>query len=221
MDWFSIALLILFFVLPIIQQVLEQARRNQAPPPEWEDLDGGVGRTGTAELPTPRRTPTAERSSGDSGWSEGWTPWPTEETPEPEPRTGPKSGQSTGTSGWSDDWSPWPTEKVSTEPEPWTAPKPSQRTPPTPPVEERRPVLAELPRAEPRSLPAAIERSTIPRTRPPVAPRNVEIRVARPTPAAPAERLFASPEDVRRAVILSEVLGPPLALRSSDPDLPY
>jgi len=83
MDWFTILLFLIFFIFPLIQQVLE-AKKGKAPripsedveglPPEWEPE------------PIPRQ---AEKRPTDApivleerDWSAGWAKWPQAESAE-------------------------------------------------------------------------------------------------------------------------------------------
>ncbi|MEX2582465.1 MAG: hypothetical protein WD766_04300, partial [Gemmatimonadota bacterium] len=64
MDWFTVALLILFFVLPLIQQVLNKGGEQQAPEMDPDELEGAPRRKPRqVAMPAPDR-----ESSGD--WAE-------------------------------------------------------------------------------------------------------------------------------------------------------
>jgi hypothetical protein len=83
MDWFTLLLIFIFFVLPLIQQIAEARKRGGQPPvdaPEeewdWEAEQREAQRSGTAEAQR-------EQVSGNGGWSEGWGSWPGDPPPEP------------------------------------------------------------------------------------------------------------------------------------------
>jgi hypothetical protein len=77
MDWFTLLLLFIFFVLPLIQQIAEARKRSQEPEPlepeEWEmEEEPAAERSGP-----PRRNVPESTTSPDSGsWSEGGAPGP-------------------------------------------------------------------------------------------------------------------------------------------------
>lgn len=78
MDWFSIVLVLLFVVFPVIQQILEAAKKSgdneSAELPEPDDGEWEVEAGSYESLPAPSSAP--QPSSG--GWSGGWTDWPDE-----------------------------------------------------------------------------------------------------------------------------------------------
>lgn len=184
MDWLSLVLLFFFFVLPIIQQIAEAAKKGKSQegelPHDLQDL---------------RIETEAERRRLEGGG-------------------GPAGSADEAEESWSSDWLPWPTE--TSEPEPVR--------------EERieRPAPVAVKEAERRDRESAID--ALERLRYRGDPRPA--RVAEPVaPVAPARlatpyalrqhgpnravrRLdLHNPEALRRGIIVSEVLGSPVALR--------
>lgn len=201
MGWFEILLLLVFVVVPLLEQLAAARRKKQNPPPDEAPTtyEGGYE---WQPLPRQRGEPAAEPGGG---WSEGWRQWPGMEVPgraEPEPAEVATLERDETPPVWSREWE---------EPEP-----PLVRPLPTPEqIAAARPL--------PVALPAAVEvdRSREHRRfhdlyvrREPSRPATVQR--ARPTVLAEALR---QPGDLRRAIILTEVLGAPRALRPLDEPL--
>jgi hypothetical protein len=246
MDWFTLLLIFIFFVLPLIQQIAGARKRGQEPPEmeveeetEWEIVDGELRRRSPrppvepergavpAPAPVPAQRPGGARPSGGGGgggatWSEGWTPWP-----------GTEPGGAEGEA---------PQERR----EPVTMRAPQQE----PPVRESRPRRDPAREAPARSRPEPATHAPPPRVEPVRAERVERVREERTVELRPvpvdvvdvdrraeqrrlrertrvvatvirrgqgaAERLAVSvrnPSELRRAILLSEVLGPPRSLR--------
>jgi hypothetical protein len=208
MDWFTLLLVFIFFVLPLIQQIAEARKRSQEPEPlepeEWEmEEEPAAERSGP-----PRRNVPESTTSPDSGsWSEGWGAWPGEE-----PVT-----------------QPVPPAETPPVPAPVPAPARAEVEIRTPPVREERAVP--VPRAErsvpvPRAERVVYERpvpvdpvyvdrgEASPRARPAPRPREMSVPVygaRRETTALGAA--VHNRAELRRAVLLAEVLGPPRSLQ--------
>ena len=189
MDWVSVLFLLLFFVLPLIQQVLEHARKGREVPPEWEytEDDGSTS-------PPPRRRVE-------------------------EPATAPTSG-----GGWSEGWGQWPgsTDLEEEDPEPLQRPEPEWARKSE--VEAAEPIAAGPHRASPVPAPAAPAQLTVPQA---IVPARRVIAAPMKPIASPRRRdrvdvrqALQHPAEVRKALILREVLNPPLSLRDLDPKLP-
>jgi hypothetical protein len=188
MDWFTVVLIILFFILPVIQQVLEQARRKGAPPPpaEWEGVDPEVEQARRVEAP-PDRMGTLGPVP-DPGWSEGWTPWPAEGEAHQE-----EDSREAERIVWS---------------------------PPARPVEvarpEPRPMVVEAPRAEvPADRPLLVPKRTGSARSGTALSQSSPPRILQAAPRRRRDhlgRLLTNQQEIRRAIVLREVLGPPLAL---------
>lgn len=213
MDWTSILLLILFFVLPLIQQVLE-ARKGKAPP--GEDVEGGVG---VEEAERPART--SRGGEGAGGWSDEWAPWPSSET---------EDTAAEEVEGWREEpvhepraWQVEPPRTVHVEPAeapPAREPVPISREPapylplPEPPTWSPQPTSVEpLPGAGASSHPSRF----------PITPLAVGERVEALPELLPVVRAhrsahefpgLASTAQIRHAIVLSEILGPPISLRT-------
>jgi hypothetical protein len=196
MDWVTLLLIFIFFVLPLAQQLLEQARRGRTPPGE-EMPDEYLEEPDPVRLERPAPSPRVEREVKEESVTQG---------------------------SWSGEWGSWPApdeEQVAL-----------QR------IEEReREMLARrMPRSrepEPevtRSLPetpsAEAEIVRAPRA---LTVKKVAGVPARPSETRPAKRKTQPPATVisrssiasrlgnagelRKAIILAEVLGPPVALK--------
>lgn len=73
MSFFEILIVLLFIVLPLLQQVLGQRKGPEGPEPDAEDEDP---RLRPHRLPQASRAPAAEGASGVEGWSVDWGEWP-------------------------------------------------------------------------------------------------------------------------------------------------
>jgi hypothetical protein len=228
MDWFTLLLIFIFFVLPLIQQIAEARKRGQEPPEpepgddeEWVfEEEERIGRTPRAHAP-PEVASEPRREVSD-GWSSGWGSWPTEE-------------EQVSASGG----------KEETSSEPRFTPVPAQRTQrdsvvvpelSTPPIRAERDAPVTRPE---RPVPVVRSERPVPTIRPervlverevPIEPLVVERR-AEPqrgrarvremsVPVYGARRgatalgmAVHNPGELRRAILLAEVLGPPRSLR--------
>lgn len=202
MDWFTVLMIILFFVAPVIQQIMEAKKKAESEsggPTEGypEDFQRvGVPYPDAAE--GTRTVPTAGRES----WSDGWGSWPgTEPTgsvdraaeevevvvrrrepPERTPREDPRRAR----------------EMVLRD-----------RSPE--PVHPRPTTTAPLPVPARATLPATAVRKQVPAARP-------ARTAARPAPVNRIHPLLVQlrggrPEDLRDAIIAAEILSQPRGLR--------
>jgi hypothetical protein len=204
MGWFEILLILLFIVFPLLEQVASARRKKGQQPDELPPEYDGTGHDWT---PEPRVEPRRERRvepEGDGSWSEGWGAWPGAEPAEPEP-VATKPRRAEPEHGFH-----WEQSRQRAEPEP-PAPTP-----------ERRPMRREPVVLAPPVRVAAAERVAVGRERgqqrsaDQSARRSSEpARVRRP-PASSISRALHQPDDLRRAIILTEVLGQPRALRPLD-----
>jgi hypothetical protein len=82
MDWFTVLMIVLFFVLPMIQQVLEAKKKAESgagdPMEGYPEEYQRVGVAFPDAVEETRRLPSAERAS----WSDGWGSWPGTESVE-------------------------------------------------------------------------------------------------------------------------------------------
>jgi hypothetical protein len=208
-NWETILFLVLFFVLPIVQQILEgQRRRNQPPPPTEIDPEGFEG------LPDPTKRKvrvTVQRgdqtTTKEMDWSQGWGAWPdpaaqTEKaTPVAEaepvrPARVPRIDRA-------------PVEVVLAPEAPPRTRMPEIVVQSKPPTPVTRPVEVVPPRQPMRVQVAAVV------SPPPVRPPTVS-RLARPRkPVVRPPHLsgLADKRQVRRSLIVAEILAKPLSLR--------
>lgn len=200
MDWFNLVLVLLFIILPLIQQVVEQARRRNAPP-EWEQeegewsepVDGEALERPQAPRPRPETTP-------GGGWSEGWSQWPGFDEAEED-----EEEQTTAVAIE-------PVSKRDTDIG-LRAPVPVEG-----PVELPVPAPSPRPATPLRPAPVARPQQTF------IAPRQEELlQVKRRTSSLPREvgevrSSLRDPRGVRKALILREILNRPLSLRDLDPE---
>lgn len=213
MDWFTILMIIIFFVAPVIQQILEAKKKSGAGTGEpLEDHEEAYRRI---ELPVPadsegdRQRPSTEAQS----WSDGWSAWPGTERSEGEDRAREE------------------TRVVVQRP---ASPRPPAQE--VPGREVREYVLRErsLETLERRPLPApAPQRVSIPIPVPAPTPAKVRAlaiasapratlasppRTHRPSSRHPQLAVLRSghPQDLRDAIIVSEILSPPKGLREME-----
>ncbi len=205
-DWVTLLLFIFFFfILPILQQVF---RKKQPPPPrtrlpeeeEWEAVPQG-------RREAPSRVPPPEQ----------WEDWP-EEAHE-EQAAAPRQR-----SAWEDLGleleeifrEPQPERPEPREPEPVTAapapiPVPPRPLPTTPPPEWMPPASPPPPQV------VSMEALEVDREAEHVRFHDRYVAPSRPpirsVPRAPLAAQMHDPNELRRAIILQEVLGPPRALR--------
>ncbi|CAN5713822.1 hypothetical protein BH23GEM8_BH23GEM8_13800 [soil metagenome] len=82
MDWFTLLLIFFFFVLPLIQQIVQSRKQAENPPglPGEEEVD--LEHEFPVELEGQRRRPgpaeSIEAEEHGDGWSSGWGAWPGE-----------------------------------------------------------------------------------------------------------------------------------------------
>jgi hypothetical protein len=216
MDWFTILLIFIFFILPLIQQVME-AKRKRTPQIEAEEETGDEEWAIAEDVrgDAPARVAGGEKRTAPGGWSEGWGSWEVSEerkaqAPAPLPREQPRA--------------PLPVER--TERPPWQErperaqrpervdrverPRPIVLTPP-PESTAPRPVPDRMPRAAPAGGPPQ-GRSFSPRRPPPPLQPLAVVAVRRGAPKVTVAGL-REPGEIRKAIVLNEVLGPPRALR--------
>jgi hypothetical protein len=196
MDWFTILLLLIFFVFPLIQHLLEGRRRKSSGPGDETGAEEDLGQEDWAPLERMPEESSSRRAAGvrakpesraggtrePQEWSAGWGTWP---APSAEPQT---------------------TSRVPTAPEtrghegPVARPEPA-RVPREEAPGARVPVIAVQKKAvTPRHA----------RTRPRAATADQRRGVA----LEPLLRL-GSRDELRRAIVLNEVLGSPMALRGT------
>ncbi len=203
MDWFTVLLIFIFFVLPLLQELM---RRRGPPPPElppeedeWE-----------WELPQERQREGSGRRPTTEEWSEEWEEWPGEVRETAEERREVSAWEELGL----EDIFGRPAEAP---PEP-----PREAAPPPPPPTARvpEPVMApQAPPSPPPSPPQVVSLEALEVDRTAEHARFHERYVVRPVPnvrhqqQAPLAALMQDGSELRRAIILSEVLGPPRALR--------
>jgi hypothetical protein len=207
MDWFTLLLIFIFFVLPLIQQIAEARKRGGQPPvdaPEeewdWEAEQREAQRSGTAEAQR-------EQVSGNGGWSEGWGSWPGDPPPEPvaEERPVDRAERVTVPRREPDTVSERPSgEHERALPEP-TVPIRVER-----PVPEIRPERVLFERAVPVE-PVHVERRETRRPRERRALSRPAEGAVRSVSAMAA--VLHDRNQLRRALVLSEILGPPRSLR--------
>jgi hypothetical protein len=194
MDWYTLLLIFLFIVLPLIQQFLDKRRGQGELPPEEEELPAPARRqpprAERRELPP--ETPRARQREEEPSWSEDWGRWP----------------------------SPVPVEDREQERD-WerTAPQVER-------IEDRSPPEPLLPVPEPVPFPArfelpqviSLERLEVDRE---AEHRRLHARFAATDAPPPsvhrghrrAAGLLQTRGELRRAILLAEVLGPPRSLR--------
>lgn len=199
-DWLTILLAFVFFVLPLLEGIFKKSKQNRTPgtPPDYESADFEDGQAGQDYFPADVDAP----PSGEA-WSEGWGSWPGEDAPAKQDET----------------VRVWKAERISQPAEG----EPHPRSTVTPGREVPRPIGEPMP---------SITRSTEDQRLQELADRLNRIAVVESSPAAlrvapplaakvtrqPAKsgrvaRLLHDPRHVRDAIILSEVLGPPVSSR--------
>jgi hypothetical protein len=182
MDWYTLLLLFVFFILPLFQKLLERGRQKDT------------------ELPP------------DGNWEQEYPPPPLPESRQADAQQ-PAGATAAKGDGWSSGWGDWPGQTETLEQLP---PPPTEEVPPVMhvPVRTREIVVAERP--VPVRLPSVPE-GQIARpewaTTEPIRPRKVAAHVPRRTTAMHGLR---RPGQLRQAIILKEILGPPIALRGSE-----
>ncbi len=84
MDWFTILLILIFFVFPVIQQILEGKKGRRAPTDDAGDAEAEEWGLPEAYEPTRVETPARQPAEVVTEWSEGWGKWPGAEQKKPE-----------------------------------------------------------------------------------------------------------------------------------------
>ncbi len=206
MDWFTILMIIIFFVAPVIQQILEAKKKNEAGTVEPPEIDGEGYRR--VEVPAPVGTAGDRPRASDQrpAWSDGWSAWPTAE---------PAEGGGRAEEGW---------RGAVDRPAP-ARPRPPE-APPREYVLRERPVETLESRA-PRQVPAP-PRVAVPIPAPtPAKVRAIAIAPSRRTVVTPPSRPHRAPaqhphlailrsghpQDLRDMIVVSEILSPPKGLR--------
>lgn len=206
-DWLKIILFLIFFVLPLFEKAKKSrkggARGGQTLPPDYDESS-----------PLPDQTPGlpgpgSAGPTGDSSWSNGWGSWPDEELSDEVTSQEPISARAEPENP---DWSrsgysapqlpPVPTETAGRSPVPVTVPAPAQS------VELQR--LQELAARLER---VALTEGTPTASRQPSPVAGPRVKAA---PSATRRRSRITLNDrgtVRNALIVSEILGPPLSMR--------
>jgi hypothetical protein len=211
-DWFTYVLFFIFFVLPMLEGVLKKRRGRDVELPPDEEFPESQAPV-RWEPSSPGGTATAD--SGGSSGSDGWGSWPgdeQEEDDEDEPErvpawTAPRQPDRNTTEPRSADLPRVPVEVPAHVPEPVGLPELGRRSEP-----QRLPEIAtrldQIARVESSPTPiATLKPSTV--SRPASVTKQRRSRVS---------SLLGDRVSVRRAIIVSEVLGPPLAMRESPRD---
>lgn len=183
MDWFSVLLLIIFVVLPLVQQFLQKREPPQLPPPEQRDWEWG-------------QPPTSE--PGEQGASRR------------------RITKVEDVNSWSEEWGAWPGEAAEqVDDEELFVDLPGAEEPAPEVLPAQHPAPPQVVSMEPLNVDRAAEHQRFhdryvarPSSAPPPRPTNVH---------SPIAAMLRERDGVRRAVILSEVLGPPRALQSLEP----
>jgi hypothetical protein len=220
MDWLTLLLIFIFFILPLIQQVMEARKRGGAPI-ETEDSSGEedwlpleeVDFEGTAEN---------RPKQGQGEWSEGWGSWPTEPSPEPrrEPEPLHRAGRE-GRAAESRPEQPWSKPAPAPAPKPaeipWRLPEPVVTTPE--PVRKSKPEESEIPWRvpEPKRSPPSITPAPKPYVKPAPALRRREAPPLEPLPRRRGGEMthlqkLRDTGEIKKIIIMTEILRPPKAL---------
>lgn len=180
MSFFEILIILLFIVLPLLQQVLGQGKGQEdgeAPEHERDEAD-------------PRRRPERSRP-------------PIARAPAPVPRTDPR-----GIEGWSVDWGEWPAQREEELPVEGTLEEIGVEAPP--PERPRERDVPQVVSLEPLRVDRDAEHERFHARKGPVL-RPVKERPPR------IATLLRGREGLRRAVLVSEVIGLPTAFRYMTP----
>lgn len=222
MDLETLILILFFIVFPIIQQIAEARRRAKAPPPveleRDEEEDGpDVERPRRIRLPAPVESGSPPGIPGGANWSDEWGSWPGSDV---------TVGESDD--GREDASAEVPVLVVNRRPAPVSLEERGEReivlrdrSPRSATLEvDRATELEELMRARARALPPPSElQPRVPALRigpPPAFARSTErVAAGSAIPEHPRLALLrgGSPEQLREAFILSEILNPPRAER--------
>ncbi len=216
MDWFTLVMIVIFFVLPLIQQIAEARKRGSEPPvelpeEEWEYEEEHLSTMDSGSAGTEARRSRGAETDGE--WSEGWGSWPGEiPVPIPVPETPPARSPDTEVrqaqlpeqekSRWERGRNRVPVERE--------APVRLERPVPTPRPE--RVLIDRTIPAEPASIDRP-EESRRPRQRVLSRPAVGEVRAVSPMSA-----VLHDGSQLRQALVLSEILGRPRALRPLEDD---
>lgn len=206
-DWLTYVLFFIFFVLPMLEGVLKKRRSQDVElPPDEEFPESQTPVRWEPSLPGG----TATSDSGGSSWSDGWGSWPgdeREEDDEDEPErvpawTAPRQPDRNTTEPRSADLPRVPMEVSAQASEPVVLPEPGRHREP-----QRLPEIAarlnQIARVESSPTPVLVPTASAV-SRPASVTKQRRSRVS---------SLLGDRASVRRAIIASEVLGPPLAMR--------
>jgi hypothetical protein len=237
MDWFTVLLILIFFVFPLIQQILE-SKKGKSPPIESELEGEDEGWAGIEEPADDGRRMGGDTASSEKAgaWSTGWGAWPGDKDAESSPmdigrepaRAPPRETQPPVLQRGE---RPIPVPRENPPPVPQRAerpiPVPRENPPPVPQRAERavpvpRKRAPEVARPSSRRTAASVSRALaaeeIGRSEPPRSARltSTEERVTTPGSGL-AERLRV-PGELRRAILLNEILGKPVGMRHGEGD---
>lgn len=188
MNWLELLLVAIFFGAPLLGRLL---RRNEPQEPRLPPVEAETEGAGWLPAPTPARTPPAPAEQG--GWSSGWGGWPGMET-----------------------------EAEEEEEEEETALQRYDRG--TGPLRTAEPVTLEpvaVRDVAPRPVPVVVslEETRVDRK---AEHQRFHRKLSAPARARPrADRLadhLDTRRELRRAVLLAEVMGPPRSLRELGED---
>lgn len=202
MDFFEILIVLLFIVLPLLQQVLGKREEPGAPDglPEDDDAERlpGLDRDGPARRAGgPAADARAEQPGGaaasSGGWAADWGEWPEDHEMEAEGASIEALERDLPAESLSSEEAPRPTTPSSAAPQGYDDPA----------------------RARAASRVVSLEKLHVDR-----AAEHARLHARPDRPAATVARgrprlaaLMDHPDDLRRAILLAEVVGPPAALR--------
>jgi hypothetical protein len=187
-DPLTLLLVVVFFVLPLLQQMAEKRRKRgpRLPPLELPDEASR------------REAPRVRLERGEGGWSVDWGAWPTEAQDAPAERE-----ESPYEDPYGAGYEMLPA-RIEAQPREVTVAEPAAS--PAPILRDRASRAVSL---ESLEVDRATEHARLHRRiSEPVTPR-------RPAPTSLGRRLLV-PSEARRALLLAEVLGPPRSLRPPD-----
>jgi hypothetical protein len=197
MDWIELLIVVVFFGAPLIGRLFQQ--KPPAPPPAVPRGDAPSPADLQPRLPAPARTGAAlpAPAGADGGWSAGWSQWPEGATEEEDAFE--EGAEEEGVAGDHDlaADSIHTREAVSLEP-----------------VTAAEGLVRALPEA-----PVGLDTVPVDWNREHVRFHDKYFKAAPPPPRA--DRLadhLRSRAEVRRAILLAEVLGPPRSLRGLEDD---
>jgi hypothetical protein len=189
MDWFQILLIVIFLVFPFLRQILGKAQ--QAPPVDEPDDFPPVESGETVQ--------TRERAPARSG----------------SPAGGSARGSSDSSDTWSSDWGTWPgATPEETVPEGVVSAPPPRPMPSAPELEDVTSIWDSVPAAPSGTAQERLRRITAGAEAVPLRRTSAIKQLERQAGRVTRTRLpLNNPRELRQAIILTEVLGPPLALR--------